>query len=51
MDYPQFKYHPNAYRLDLFENQIGRCSICNQQHDLKYIGCFYSVDEPDYICP
>lgn len=51
MDYPQFKYPPNAYRLYLFEKQIGRCSICNQQRDLKYIGSFYSVDEPDYICP
>lgn len=51
MNYPQFKYHPNAYKLDLFEKEDGICSIYNQQRDLKYVCSFYSVDEPDYICP
>lgn len=40
MDYPQFKYHPNAYKLDLFEKEDGICSICNQQRDLKYVCSF-----------
>jgi uncharacterized protein len=51
MDYPHFKYHPNAYKLNLFEKEDGICSICNEQRDLKYVCSFYSVDEPDYICP
>lgn len=51
MDYPQFKYHPNAYTLDLFEQVEGICDICNQARDLRYDGPFYSVDEPDYMCP
>ena len=51
MDYPQFKYHPNAYSLDIFVQEDGVCSICHKQRDLKYDCSFYSVDEPDYICP
>ncbi|GAA5104150.1 CbrC family protein [Wohlfahrtiimonas larvae] len=51
MDLPKFKYHPNVYELDLFVKELGRCSVCNEVRDLKYVGSFYSVDDPDYLCP
>ncbi len=51
MDYPQFKYHPNAYKLDIFIKEDGICSVCKQQRNLKYNCSFYSIDKPDYICP
>lgn len=51
MDYPQFKYHPNAYDLDIFIKEEGICEVCGEQSELKYDCSFYSVDEPDYICP
>lgn len=51
MELPKFKYSPNAYDLDLFETIEGTCSACNEQRQLKYTSSFYSVEEPDYICP
>lgn len=50
---PKFKYHPNAYKLELgiFTNEQGVCSVCNQPRTLKYEGPIYSIEEPDYICP
>ncbi|AXQ22487.1 hypothetical protein BEN71_10555 [Acinetobacter wuhouensis] len=51
MDYPNFKYHPNAYKLDIFIKEDGICSVCKQQRNLKYNCSFYSIDKPDYICP
>ena len=51
MQLPHFKYSPNAYTLDLFDKEDGICSVCEQPRQLKYICSFYSVDEPEYICP
>jgi len=51
MDLPQFKYHPNVYNLDIFDNEEGICSVCRQHRTMKYNSSFYSVEEPDYICP
>jgi hypothetical protein len=51
MKLPIFKYSPNAYDLDLFENIEGVCSVCNEKRQLKYTSSFYSVEEPEYICP
>ncbi|HRI27303.1 MAG TPA: CbrC family protein [Chitinophagales bacterium] len=51
MELPKFKYSPNAYNLDLFEEEEGTCSVCNQKRQLKYTGSFYSAKEPEYICP
>jgi uncharacterized protein CbrC (UPF0167 family) len=51
MELPKFKYSPNAYKIDVFKEEEGECSICNQQRSLKYTSSFYSVDEPAYICP
>jgi len=51
MDLPQFKYNPNAYKLGLFDEVNGICSVCDQERNLKYNSSFYSVDTPEYICP
>lgn len=51
MNYPYFKYHPNAYQLDLFVKEEGICSICHEERALKYEASFYAVEEPEYICP
>ena len=51
MELPKFKYSPNAYELDIFENVEGVCSVCNENRQVKYTSSFYSVEEPEYICP
>jgi len=51
MELPKFKYSPNAYKLDLFEEKEGICSVCKEKRNLKYTSSFYSIEEPDYICP
>lgn len=51
MQLPQFKYHPNAYQLDIFSQEKGVCSVCENSREIKYTGPFYSEDEPEYICP
>lgn len=51
MKLPKFKYSPNAYKLDIFKTEDGICSVCNNKSNLKYTGSFYSIDEPEYICP
>ncbi len=51
MELPKFKYSPNAYNLDLFVEKEGVCSVCNEKRNLKYESSFYSIDEPEYICP
>jgi len=51
MELPKFKYSPNAYELDLFDKVEGTCSVCEEKRNLKYNSSFYSVDQPDYICP
>jgi uncharacterized protein CbrC (UPF0167 family) len=51
MELPQFRYSPNAYKIDVFEDTDGTCSVCNQQRNIKYNSSFYSEEEPVYICP
>ncbi|WP_083891507.1 CbrC family protein [Fibrella aestuarina] len=51
MNLPEFKYSPNAYKIGVFENIAGTCSICNERRQIKYTSSFYSVDVPEYICP
>lgn len=51
MELPIFRYSPNAYKIDVFEEVEGVCSVCHQQRHTKYSGSFYSTEEPDYICP
>lgn len=35
MELPKFKYNPNAYKLDLFKEIEGVCSICVQRRNMK----------------
>lgn len=51
MELPKFRYSPNAYQLDLFENTEGICSVCNEKRQIKYTCSFYSIEKPEYICP
>ena len=51
MDLPIFRYSPNAYSINVFEEEPGECSICNQPRQMKYTASFYSIETPDYICP
>ena len=51
MDLPVFRYSPNAYHINVFKEEPGECSICNQARQIKYTASFYSVERPDYICP
>ena len=51
MELPKFKYSPNSYRIDVFKEEEGTCSICNQHRKIKYGSSFYSAEEPEYICP
>ncbi|WP_264531988.1 CbrC family protein [Flavobacterium sp. N502540] len=51
MELPRFKYSPNAYEIDVFTEEEGICSICSVKRNLKYTGSFYSIEEPEYICP
>jgi uncharacterized protein CbrC (UPF0167 family) len=51
MELPIFKYSPNAYRINVFDNEEGICDCCNENRSLRYTGSFYSEEEPDYICP
>ncbi|RFB38508.1 CbrC family protein [Brevibacillus sp. VP] len=49
---PKFKYHPNAYKVSIFE-QVPKqnCSVCNNETTYIYSGPFYSVDDVNNICP
>lgn len=51
MELPTFKYSPNAYKIGVFKEEEGRCSICDQHRKIKYDNSFYSAEEPGYICP
>lgn len=51
MELPKFKYSQNAYNIDVFQNIEGICSTCNEERQIKYTSSFYSINEPDYICP
>lgn len=51
MKLPTFKYSPNAYNINVFQNIEGICSICNEERQIKYTNSFYSINEPEYICP
>lgn len=46
MDYPTFTYHPNAYDLNIFIQELGICEVCGKQRDLKYTCSFYAVTSP-----
>ncbi len=43
--------HPNAYRLQVFEEVAGVCDVCEIPRQYRYTGLFYSQAEVNYICP
>lgn len=47
---PQFKYHPNLYKLGILEEFHGTCECCGKEGDLFYQG-MYTSEDVDYICP
>ncbi|MDR2834638.1 MAG: CbrC family protein [Bacteroidales bacterium] len=51
MELPKFKYSPNAYKIGVFENEEGTCSVCGEKRNVKYTSSFYSTEDPEYICP
>ena len=51
MQRPDFKFSPNAYAIDVFKEEAGVCDVCGQTRNLKYDSSFYSVEEPEYLCP
>jgi uncharacterized protein len=51
MDLPHFKYHPNAYKLDLFKKSKKSCQCCGQARGYIYDKSVYSTDDIDALCP
>ena len=47
---PNFKYNPNAYELDIFEEFEGTCECCGKQGNIFYQG-LYCTEDVGYICP
>jgi uncharacterized protein len=51
MDFPHFKYHPNAYKLELFKKSKKVCQCCNQVRGYIYDKSVYAIDDIDALCP
>jgi uncharacterized protein len=51
MDLPHFKYHPNAYQLDLFKKSKKACQCCGQVRGVVYDSSIYAVADLNAICP
>jgi uncharacterized protein len=51
MDLPQFKYHPNAYKLDVFKKSKKVCQCCGQARGMIYECSFYCTANVDALCP
>lgn len=51
MNLPHFKYHPNAYKLDVFKGSKKTCQCCNQARGYIYDKSVYAVDNIDALCP
>ncbi len=50
---PVFKYHPNPFMTGAFYelSEAEICSCCNKPVFIKYKGPFYSLEEPECLCP
>ena len=48
MELLKFKFSPNAYNLNIFVEEEGICSACNEKRHLKYNSSIYSIEEPEY---
>ncbi len=51
MELPHFKYSPNAFSLNIFVEEEGICSACDEERTIRYNSSFYSYEEQEYICP
>ena len=51
MDLPHFKYHPNAYKLDVFKQSKKVCQCCGQARGLVYEGSVYCIADVEALCP
>ncbi|WP_181034343.1 CbrC family protein [Arthrobacter sp. GMC3] len=48
---PIFRFHPNAYDLDIFEVLDGVCEACEMPRAMRYKSSFYAMEDVEYICP
>ncbi|WP_298151386.1 CbrC family protein [Flavobacterium sp.] len=51
MELPTFKYHPNAYTLEIISEDDIVCECCGAPSPYRYNGPFYTVDEIEDLCP
>lgn len=51
IDLPQFKYHPNAYSLDLFIKTEKPCPCCWKVKGIAYVLPPYGEAEVEGLCP
>jgi uncharacterized protein CbrC (UPF0167 family) len=48
---PEFKYNPNALKLEIIVKGEAECPVCNKKREYAYEGPFYSAEEVEDICP
>ena len=48
---PEFKYNPNALKLEIIIKREAVCPVCNEKREYVYDGPFYSEEEVEDICP
>lgn len=51
MELPEFKYSPNAYKLDIIVKENIVCECCGEKREYRYDGPFYTEEEIEDICP
>jgi uncharacterized protein len=51
MNLPKFKYHPNAYQLEIFKKSDRACQCCQQARGLIYDKTPYAIETLVAICP
>lgn len=48
---PEFKYNPNAEKLEIIKKEKSTCPVCEQLRDYVYKGPFFSRHNVEGICP
>jgi uncharacterized protein len=51
MDLPIFKYHPSAYKLEVFKKSKKVCQCCGQARGFVYQCNTYCVEDVETLCP
>jgi uncharacterized protein len=51
MDCPIFKYHPNAYKLEVFKKSKKVCQCCEHARGMIYTSSIFCEADVDAICP